>query len=140
MSQAFQQKADTQQVSLKLEIEPALPEVQVDPERIEQVLGNLVSNALRYTPPGGQIVLAGKRQDGGVLLEVSDNGAGITPEVLAHIFERFYRGDDARAQQGEETGLGLAIARSIVELHGGRIAAASPGIGQGTTLSIYLPV
>jgi len=140
LSQAFQQKADTQQVSLKLEIEPALPELEEDPGRIKQVLVNLVSNALRYTPPGGQIVLAGKRQDGGVLLEVSDNGAGITPEVLAHIFERFYRGDDARAQQGEETGLGLAIARSIVELHGGRIAAASPGIGQGTTLSIYLPV
>jgi signal transduction histidine kinase len=140
LAQAFQQKAEQQQVSLQLQFEPGLPEVQVDPERIEQVLGNLVSNALRYTPAGGEIRLSGSRQDGGVLLEVSDNGAGIAPDVLAHIFERFYRGDDARAQQGEETGLGLAIARSIVELHGGRIAASSPGLGLGTTLSIYLPV
>ncbi len=141
LQQAFQHRAGQQQVSLSLQVEPDLPEIKVDPERMEQVLGNLVSNALRYTPQGGgEIALAARREDGGVVLEVKDNGSGIAPDVLQHIFERFYRGDDARQQQGEETGLGLAIAKSIVELHGGRIRAASAGPGQGTSLTIFLPI
>jgi len=140
LAQAFQHRADQQKVSLKLQVEPALPDLQVDPERIEQVLGNLVSNSLRYTPEGGEIDLAARREPGGVVLAVKDNGAGMAPEVLEHVFERFYRGDDARLQQGDETGLGLAIARSIVELHGGKISAASAGPGLGSTLSVFLPV
>jgi two-component system sensor histidine kinase BaeS len=139
LAQAFQHRADRQKVSLKLQVEAGLPDIQVDPERIEQVLGNLVSNALRYTPEGGEIQFQAHRSDGGVELAVQDNGSGMAPDVLQHIFERFYRGDDSRAQQGEETGLGLAIARSIVELHGGRISAASEGLGKGTCLSIFIP-
>jgi two-component system sensor histidine kinase BaeS len=140
LAQAYQHQAGQQEVSLALQVEPALPEINVDVERMEQVLGNLVTNALRYTPRGGQIKLSAHRQDSEVVLSVADNGAGITPEVLEHVFERFYRGDEARAQQGDETGLGLAIAKSIVELHGGRITAASEGAGKGTILTIFLPV
>jgi two-component system sensor histidine kinase BaeS len=116
-----------------------------------QVLGNLVSNALRYTPRGGQVVLAareGKTRDTkplkgpapprSVHLVVRDNGQGIAPGVLPHIFDRFYRGDASRQQQTGESGLGLAIARSIVEAHGGAIAAESV-LGQGTTFTIELP-
>ncbi len=140
LAQAFQHQASQQEVSLALQVEPSLPEINVDVERMEQVLGNLVTNALRYTPKGGQIKFSAHLQDGDIVLAVADNGAGIAPDVLDHVFERFYRGDESRAQQGDETGLGLAIARSIVELHGGRITAASEGTGKGATLSMYLPV
>jgi two-component system, OmpR family, sensor histidine kinase BaeS len=137
--QAFQHQAGQLQVSLKLVVDPSLPDIFVDPERIEQVLGNLVSNSLRYTPEGGEIEFSAHAEEGGVRLAVRDNGSGMAPDVIIHIFERFYRGDDSRAQQGEESGLGLAIAKSVVELHGGKINASSQGIGHGTTISILLP-
>ncbi len=110
--------------------------MEVDPERMAQVLGNLVSNAIRYTPEGGAIVLSAERSDGTILLKVHDNGPGIDPEDLPHIFERFYRSDKSRQQNGE-SGLGLAIARSIVEAHGGSIWAESPPQG-GATFVIAL--
>jgi signal transduction histidine kinase len=129
-----------------------LPHADVDPDRMAQVLGNLVGNALRYTSQGGQIVLAARERKTpdtrplkaraaarAVQLIVQDNGQGIAPDVLPHIYDRFYRGDPARQQQGGESGLGLAIARSIVEAHGGAIKADS-ALGKGTTFTIDLPV
>ncbi|HSN73973.1 MAG TPA: ATP-binding protein, partial [Anaerolineae bacterium] len=105
-------------VRLEVQIAPDLPLVDVDRERIAQVLANLVSNALRYTPEGGMITLSAEAIGDRVLLRVSDTGPGIEPQHLPLVFKRFYRADDARPANGE-SGLGLAIARSLVEAHGG---------------------
>lgn len=134
---AFQHQAEQQQVQLSVANEAVLPLIDVDPERMSRVLGNLVSNALRYTPTGGQIKLAAEAKEEAVILSVIDSGSGIAPEQLPHIFDRFYRADEARQQDSGESGLGLAIAKSIVEAHGGTITAASK-IGEGTKFSVWL--
>ncbi len=121
-----------------MSVEPALPDVSADPERMIQVLGNLVGNALRYTPPGGCIVLSARRRSAMVAMTVQDHGPGIPPDVLPHIFDRFYRGDSARSQQDAESGLGLAIAKSITEAHGGKIEVQSE-LGQGSAFTVLLP-
>lgn len=130
-------QASHREVLLDIEAAPDLPPVQVDPDRMNQVLGNLVSNALRYTPPGGRITLSAAQQNGRIWLRVRDTGTGIPPEDLPHVFSRFYRSDKSRTSNGE-SGLGLAIARSIVEAHGGTITAESAP-GQGATFTISLP-
>jgi len=134
-------RALQQNISLQTQIEPGLPEIDVDPDRIAQVLGNLLDNALRHTPSGGgvmcQVIAKHGRTVPGrlpspVTFSIADTGPGIAPEDLPHIFDRFYRADKARARSNEQggSGLGLAIARSIVEAHGGRIWAESqPGRG-----------
>jgi two-component system sensor histidine kinase BaeS len=132
-------RAQQSQVSLQVAAEANVPAVNVDPERMAQVLGNLVDNALRHTPPGGQISLAAAQQGNDVLLTVQDDGVGIAPDKLPRIFDRFYRGDDARQAHEGESGLGLAIAKSLVELHGGMISVQSI-LGEGTTFAIALPV
>lgn len=135
-AEAFKHRAGQKGVSITVAAEPGLPLVNVDPERFAQVMGNLVSNALRYTPSGGAIRLEAARGDGTVVVTVRDNGAGIATESLSHVFERFYRGDSARHE--DESGLGLAIAKSLVEAHGGAIAVTSRP-GEGTTFTITLP-
>jgi signal transduction histidine kinase len=129
-------QAEQQKITLKVEVEPALPEISLDPERMQQVLGNLVSNALRYTPEGGEIRLSAKQVEGNLVAGVTDNGSGISPEILPHIFERSYRGDSSRS--GNESGLGLAIAKSIVELHGGSLQVESK-LGEGSQFIIEIP-
>jgi two-component system sensor histidine kinase BaeS len=119
----YQHQAQELGIQIQVHIESNLPEIQIDLERMEQVLGNLVSNALRYTPEGGEISLSAKQAEGSLIVSVKDNGSGISPDVIPHIFERSYRGDTSRS--GNESGLGLAIAKSIVELHGGSIRAES---------------
>ena len=116
----------------------AAPDIDVDVERMVQVLANLVTNALRYTPEGGTVTLGAQQEGGGVAITVRDSGQGIEPEVLPHIFDRFYRADKARTQNGDESGLGLAIARSIVASHGGAVSVASE-LGKGSTFKIFLP-
>jgi two-component system sensor histidine kinase BaeS len=123
----YQHQAQELGIQIKVDIESNLPEIQIDLERMEQVLGNLVSNALRYTPEGGEISLSAKQSKGSLVVSIKDNGSGISPDVLPHIFERSYRGDTSRS--GNESGLGLAIAKSIVELHGGNIRAESDETG-----------
>jgi signal transduction histidine kinase len=123
-------------VTLTVRAEAGLPEVRVDPDRMTQVFGNLITNSLRYTPEGGTITLTARGEDGKVLLGVEDNGRGIPADILPHIFERFYRGDQSR--ESSESGLGLAIVRAIVEAHGGRVEAASPGEGLGASFRISL--
>jgi two-component system sensor histidine kinase BaeS len=142
---AYAAQAQGQNVLLHVETEGDLPEVEVDPDRMAQVLGNLVSNALRYTPAGGKIVLSaehrpgtGVARPGSLYIRVRDTGTGIAPEDLPHIFDRFYREDKSRHLQEGESGLGLAIARSLVEAHGGNISAEST-LGAGTTFTIQLP-
>jgi signal transduction histidine kinase len=136
---AYRAQAEDRQVTLAVHSTPAVPDVDVDPERVAQVLGNLLGNALRYTPPGGTITLDATARDGAVQIRVEDTGTGIAPGDLPHVFERFYRVDPSRHQSDGSSGLGLAIAKSIVEAHGGNIAVASV-LGQGTTFTLHLPI
>jgi two-component system, OmpR family, sensor histidine kinase BaeS len=134
----YQHQAEQKKIALQAEAPADVPMIDVDEERMAQVLGNLVANALRYTPEGGQIILSAACQGRTVQLSVQDNGSGIEPEALPHIFDRFYRGEEARPQIEGESGLGLAIAKSIVEAHGGTLSAASEP-GHGATFTILLP-
>ena len=135
---AHRAAAEQKQIDLQVQAAPNLPELHVDPERMAQVLGNLTSNALRHTPAGGSVILAARRGTKGILLQVQDTGSGIEAADLSYIFHRFYRGDRSRRQDGA-SGLGLAIAKSIVEAHGGRITVESTP-GAGTTFTITLPL
>ena len=130
-------QAQEKGIEIRVDASEGTGEISIDSERMSQVLGNLVSNALRYTPHGGEIVLSAKGEEGQTILEVRDNGAGIANDELAHIFDRFYRGDNSRQGDGE-SGLGLAIAKSIVVAHGGTISVSST-VGEGTTFSIQIP-
>jgi two-component system OmpR family sensor kinase len=137
---SFAPVANEQQVVLTAEIAPGLPMAYVDPDRISQVLRNLLSNALRHTPSGGQVtVTAQAGPEGFVTLRVRDTGSGIAPEDLPHVFERFWRADRSRARSTGGTGLGLAIAHHLVEAHGGKIGVES-SLGQGTTFWFTLPM
>ena len=129
--------AAQQSVEVRVQVAPNLPLIEADRERIAQVLGNLMSNALRYTPAGGTITLSAEAAGESVMLRVSDTGPGIEPDHLPHIFQRFYRADEFRTTNGE-SGLGLAIAKSLVEAHGGTITVESI-VGQGTTFTVALP-
>lgn len=141
----FMPRVEAQGVQLCIEAAENLPAIDVDTDRLTQVLNNLVANALRYTSSGGQIILSAESVGDithvvqpTVLLKVSDSGSGIPAEHLPHIFDRSYRGDTARQTKNGEAGLGLAIARSIVESHGGTIEVTS-ALGKGTTFTIHLP-
>jgi len=136
VADSYRNQAEAQSIRLEVQAQANLAEIALDPARMEQVLGNLVSNALRYTSEGGEIQLNGRQAEGGVILEIVDNGSGISPEIVPHIFERSFRGDSSRS--GDESGLGLAIAKSIVELHGGKIGVESQ-IGNGCNFWIMLP-
>lgn len=150
---AFGLQAQSHGVALIVAARDDLPPVLVDPQRLAQVLGNLISNALRHTPEGGLITLSATLAEAAptgsavvtantgntLMLNVSDTGQGIAPDDLPHIFDRFWRADRARVRASGGAGLGLAIARQIVTLHGGVIRAESTP-GQGTTISIGLPV
>ena len=126
-------------IEVRREIAPDLPEVEVDPDRMAQVLGNLLSNALRYTLKGGAVTLAASLLEYEVEIRVQDTGPGIEAEDIQHVFDRFYRADKSRQRDSGGLGLGLAIAKSIVENHGGRIWAESPD-DSGTTFVIMLPI
>lgn len=129
-------------VELRAETASGTPHVVVDTDRLGQVLGNLLDNALRHTGSGGRVVVRcgpSPAGDGQVRLEVVDTGSGISVEHLPHVFERFYRVDSARDRAQGGAGIGLAIVRAVVQAHGGRVAAASPGPGGGATFMVDLP-
>lgn len=127
-------------VALDTDIQPGLPTLNVDSERLAEVLANLLSNALRHTPPRSTVNVAARRHNDLIEIAVVDTGEGIAHEHLDRIFERFYRADPARARASGGTGIGLAIARAIVEAHGGTVTATSKGPGHGTTLTIQIPI
>ncbi len=125
------------ELRLERRIDADLPPVVVDRQRIEQVLLNLLANAIRHTPPAGTILLGAKRRHTGIELSVCDNGPGLSDADLVHVFDRFYRADDARATDGG-AGLGLSIAKALVDAHGGRIWAENRPEG-GACFRLLLP-
>jgi signal transduction histidine kinase len=131
---SFQTQADSAGIALTAETDGKLPQIEVDPVRIREVLMNLLSNALRFTPRGGTVRATSSASDGLVLISVRDSGPGIAPDVLPHVFDRFYKSPESRG-----AGLGLAIAKSLVVAHGGEIEALST-LGLGTEMRVTLPV
>ncbi len=129
----------TKGVEAKVSLPDGLPEVEVDPERIGQVLHNLLDNALHYTPAGGEISITATKEGNEVEVRVRDSGPGIAPEHLPYVFERFYRADPSRARATGGAGLGLAIVRQLVQAHGGHVRAESE-TGRGATFTFTLPV
>lgn len=134
----FAPQAALKKIVLQVEATNTLPTLNIDDARITQVLDNLVSNALDHTAEGGNIRLSAETRGDMVRLEVQDNGVGIAPNDLPHVFERFYRGDQARPTEEGSSGLGLAIAKALVEAHNGKIWVESQ-LNQGTTFLIELP-
>lgn len=134
--EAIRPVAQEEGIEIVTELERGLV-ADADPHRIRQVLGNILANAVRYSPPGGKVEVVLRREGDNAVISVRDQGPGIPPEDLPYIFERFYKVDRSRNEEG--SGLGLAIAKAIVEAHGGRIWAES-AVGEGTTLSFSLPL
>jgi len=134
-------RGQTEAASQRLteQVEPGLPLINVEPDRIRQILVNLLTNAHEYTPEGASIGVAARAVGAEVEISVSDNGPGIPPDQLERIFERFTRGDAGLTQRVGGTGLGLAISKSLVELHGGSISAEST-VGEGSTFHVRLPI
>ena len=141
MTKRLTPQAESKRISLDFDLAPDLPNVLADEDRAIQILTNLTDNALQYTPEGGRIKISIKVIDGEARISVRDTGIGIPPEHLEHIFDRFYRVDKSRSRQnGGGSGIGLTIARALVESHGGRIWVESAGEGQGSVFQFTLPV
>lgn len=136
--QSFEPLAHEKQITLKVEADALIPDISLDRARMTQVLENLIGNALRHTPAGGSVILGVHHQAGGVQITVSDTGEGISEDKLPNIFERFYRTDESRSEDQGASGLGLAIAKSIVEAHHSTITAESK-VGVGTSMIITIP-
>jgi len=128
--------AEEKHVDLSSNVEPGLT-VPADANRLRQALANLVDNAIKYTPPGGRVVVRARRDGDVVRVDVADTGGGVAPHDLPHIWDRLYRGDQSRAERG--LGLGLSLVRAIVVAHGGGVDAAT-GPDGGSTFTIRLPV
>lgn len=124
-------------VALQVTVEPGLPLVSIDAMQMERVIANLLNNAIKFTPAGGRVRLAARRQRDAVVVSVSDDGPGVPPDELSHLTERHFRG--ARSRGVEGSGLGLFIVRAVVDAHGGTLRVAS-GIGGGTTMTVSLPL
>ena len=116
-----------------------MPAIEGDPKRLQQVLGNVLSNAIKFTPDGGRVEIRGTSREGIVSIEVEDSGIGIEPDFLPLVFDRFRQADSRATRQHGGLGLGLAIARHLVAQHAGEIIARSNGRDQGTTITICLP-
>jgi signal transduction histidine kinase len=140
LESSFSVLAKQRDIVFSVDHGPGLPtKVYWDEDRINEVLGNLISNAFKFTPRGGKVALSVAPVDNKVVVTVNDTGAGISPEQLPHIFDKFFMGDNQAQAATKGTGLGLAIAREIVEAHGGQIVVESR-VGEGTTFVVTIPV
>jgi signal transduction histidine kinase len=136
---AAQTRAKSKKINLSVELPGNLPRVKIDSQRIRQVLNNLLANAIAHTSSKGSITVSAQRKAGEIITSVTDTGEGISAEDLPNIFERFYRVDKSRTRSTGGSGLGLTIAKRLVEAHGGKILAESKP-GKGSTFSFTLPV
>jgi signal transduction histidine kinase len=138
LASAFQSAIESAGLRYTLDVPPLDEPVYVDRDIWEKIVLNLLSNALKFTPEGGEVTVDSVRSNGNVRLVVADTGVGMRPDEIGHLFERFYRTDAATAQAIQGSGLGLSISRTIVEAHGGTITAASQ-LGVGTSMTIEIP-
>jgi len=138
-AQLVERQASAKQIRIRVDAAQSAATVNADVTRLRQILNNLLSNALAYTPRGGEVALAGRFTGAEFEVEVRDTGPGIAPEHLERVFDRFYRTDPSRSRETGGTGLGLAIVRRLVELHGGRVWAENTP-GRGACLKLVLPV
>jgi len=130
--------AAARDVQLEVELAAGLPPVRADLDRLRQVFVNLLSNALRFTPAGGRVLVKVQSVPEGVQVHFQDTGSGIAPEDLPHIFDRFYRGDKSRSRESGGSGLGLAIVRGLVQAHHGTVAVQSQA-GRGSCFTVTIP-
>lgn len=141
IARRFRQQFEAKRINLDLNVPADLPLILADEHRILQVLTNLTGNALQYTPVGGTVTISAARKNGTVLVTIRDTGVGIEPIHLSHLFDRFYRVDKSRSRAaGGGSGIGLTIAKYLVEAHGGEIRVESEGLGSGSVFSFTLPV
>jgi len=132
--------ADGKGVRLIVDLDPRIGDTIADPDRLQQIVWNLLTNAVRFTPRGGRVTVSGDRTASGIVLRVRDTGTGIPQDKLPHIFERFMQVDSSTTRAHGGLGLGLAIVRHLVEAHGGDVEAQSEGIGRGATFTVTLPI
>ncbi|WP_434074410.1 sensor histidine kinase [Moorella naiadis (nom. illeg.)] len=135
------EKAVRHRLEVILQVDPDIPELTADERKVKQIVYNLLSNAVKFTPDGGKITVRARLLPGDqVQVSVADTGIGIAPADQERIFEAFIQGDSGYTRQYEGTGLGLALVRRLVELHGGRVWVESAGSGQGSTFYFTLPL
>ena len=132
--------ADARRITIRVSVAPRIGAVAGDPDRLRQAVWNLLTNAVKFTPEGGTVEVSAAREGSSAVIEVADTGRGIDPAFLPHVFERFRQADASTTRQKGGLGLGLAIVRHIVELHGGTVSAESEGKGRGSTFRLTLPL
>ena len=138
---AIHPAADAKSVRVRCLFDPSVGPISGDPDRLQQIVWNLLSNAVKFTPSGGRVELRLERDEQEVRIVVADTGEGIAPDFMPHVFERFRQAEDIRSRTRRGgVGLGLAIVRHLVELHGGRVSVESRGVGLGATFSVVLPL
>jgi CheY-like chemotaxis protein len=137
---AFVPAAEAKELRLRMDFQPGLPSFGGDPARLNQVFWNLLSNAVKFTPAGGRVDVRLFSSDSNVVVEVQDSGVGIRPEFLPYAFDRFAQQEGGTMRHHGGMGIGLSIAKQLVELHGGTIAVASGGKGLGATFTVTIPV
>jgi signal transduction histidine kinase len=142
----FRLQSEEQKVQIVVDVEDQIPLIRIDADRMNMVLRNLISNALRYTPENGKIHLQACKKDASVIVEIIDSGTGIAQTDLPFVFDRFYRVDKSRSRASGGTGIGLAVVKQLIEAHGGKVSVTSPvdqytdGTGYGSLFAIQLPI
>jgi signal transduction histidine kinase len=132
--------ADAKSIKLDLSLDAAAGPIAADAGRMQQVVWNILSNAIKFTPSDGTVRIELARANAHIELRVSDTGVGISKDFMPHLFERFRQGDASSSRRYGGLGLGLSIVKSLVELHGGTVSVTSPGEGAGTTVTVRLPL
>jgi CheY-like chemotaxis protein len=137
--ESLRPSADAKGVALDVELAPDPLEMSGDPARLQQIVGNLAGNAIKFTPAGGRVVVRVRAAGAVAEIEVEDTGAGIAPELLPHVFDRFVQSEHSTTRRHGGLGLGLAIVRDLTALHGGSVRVASAGVGRGACFTVALP-